>query len=201
MNSRRLSPQPISTPASLPYAGEVLPGLWVGKLMSTMHLANLAQKSTNVSPGSMDKVTVSVISILAAPAMIQLVTRALEEQRRLKNDSTNHVEDDRTPRINMEINHKVIPLRDNVDSDLTSMLPEALVAIDEALGIDDRRICLVHCAMGASRSVSVIVAYLLSRHSHTFNTFDEALRHVRTVRPQAMPNSGFEMELRKLIKK
>ena len=121
--------------------------------------------------------------------------RTVTTQRRLQGDATsNNAADDRSRRITIGINHIVIPLKDTVDSDL-SLLPNALTAIDEALGNnvtlsspstndclptefdhDDekyhnqRRICLVHCARGASRSVSVIVAYLLSRHSHAFNT-------------------------------
>lgn len=131
-----------------------------------------------------------------------MTTKALEEQRRiLLNDDT----------IITSINHVVIPLKDTVNSDLKSILPNAMSAIDEALfdhhrcsDIEDwhhnpqTRICLVHCAKGKSRSVAIIVAYLLTRHSHSFTTFDEALRHIRTVRPQALPNIGFSVILRQL---
>lgn len=206
-------------------AGEVLPGLWVGNLMSAFHLGHLAQESTDIGSSSTDRrvaVVVTVISVLSNPNLIKLVTDALEGQRRLKVGkpaTSNNAENYRYRRIIIGINHIVIPLKDTVDSDLSS-LPNALTAIDEALGKnvtlsspstndclptdfdrDDvkyhnqRRICLVHCARGASRSVSVIVAYLISRYSHAFNTFDEALRHVRTVRPQAIPNVGFAREL------
>jgi hypothetical protein len=209
-------------PDVLNAAGEVLPGLWVGNLMSAFHLGHLAQESTNNGSSSTERVVVTVISVLSNPNLIKLVTDALEDQRRLQGDATNiNAAADRSRRINIEINHIVIHLKDTVRSDLSSLLPNALAAIDEALGKnvtisspstnnyllpefnhDDekfhnqQRICLVHCAKGASRSVSVIVAYLLSRHSHTFNTFDEALRHLRTVRPQALPNGGFATELR-----
>ena len=47
-----------------------------------------------------------------------------------------------------------------------------------------------------ARSVSVVIGYLLSRHSNRFKTFDDALRHVRTVRPMACPNIGFALALR-----
>ena len=57
--------------------------------------------------------------------------------------------------------------------------------------------CLVHCAKGASRSVSVVIGYLLSRYPGRFQSFSEALEHVRTVRPQAMPNVKFAIDLRK----
>ena len=72
---------------------------------------------------------------------------------------------------------------------------------DEKKNSDNiQRICLVHCAKGASRSVSVVMAYLMSRHSDRFKSFDEALSHIRTVRPQASPNIGFALELRKFEK-
>ena len=193
--------------------------------MSAFHLGHLAQESTNIGSSSTDRAVVTVISVLSNPNLITLVTNALEGQRRLQGDATsNNAADDRSRGINIDINHIVIPLKDTVDSDLSSLLPNAFAAIDEALGKnvtlsspstnndcpltefyhDDgeyhnqQRICLVHCAQGVSRSVSVIVAYLLSRHSHTFNTFDEALQHLRTVRPQALPNGGFAMELRRM---
>ena len=107
----------------------------------------------------------------------------------------------------------VIPLKDTVESDLLSILPNVMEAIDAALdgntinnpsksgtvhSDDDnsKRVCLVMCAKGASRSVSVIIGYLLSRHSNRFKTFDDALKHVRTVRPMACPNIGFSLALR-----
>ena len=189
--------------------------------MSVFLLGYLAQKSTKIGSSSADKVVVTVISVLSNPNLIRLVTTALEEQQRLQSDATNNAADNQSRGVYIDINHDVFPLKDTVDSDLSSLLPDALAAIDVALGknttplspstnnclLNDfnhdndkchnlQRICLVHCAKGVSRSVSVIVAYLLSRHSDRFHTFDVALQHVRTVRPQAMPNVGFAMELR-----
>lgn len=124
--------------------------------------------------------------------------------------------------IGIDIRHIEVPLRDSLDSDLMSVLSEALAAIDEALGVcqhsinrrrnkwlekdslspteDDFRICLVHCAKGVSRSVSIIIGYLLSRHSNQFPSFDAALKHVRSVRPPAMPNVRFAVDLRRYAK-
>ena len=184
-----------------------------------------------------------------------------------------------TTTMELEIHHVIIHLKDSLQSDLKSVLPEALASIDEALGCMDtsggktsfagdettintkesisagiadsgsrhveesssfsnmstdrssmtpttapntkqpstkirssngddekhkhtensnnvHRVCLVHCAKGQSRSVSIIIAYLLSRHSHKFKTFNKALTHVRSVRPMAMPNVGFALVLR-----
>jgi predicted protein tyrosine phosphatase len=190
-------------------AGEVLPGLWVGNLMSVYNLIRLIQQRSNefgsISTTNESKeVAVTVISVLSNPNLISRTTKALDEQCRQKNGGSKIT----------SINHIVIPLKDTVDSDLKSILPSALSAIDEALLFDhhrcsdnedcnhnpQRRICLVHCAKGESRSVAIIVAYLLTRHSHAFTTFDEALQHIRTVRPQAMPNIGFSMILRQMAR-
>ncbi|EGO55818.1 hypothetical protein NEUTE1DRAFT_86514 [Neurospora tetrasperma FGSC 2508] len=64
---------------------------------------------------------------------------------------------------------------------------------------------LVHCAMGKSRSVSAIVAYLLWKHPHRFGRSDpstparravtQAINWVRQTRPIAEPNDGFMEQL------
>ncbi|KAL2022182.1 hypothetical protein VTK56DRAFT_6011 [Thermocarpiscus australiensis] len=64
---------------------------------------------------------------------------------------------------------------------------------------------LVHCAMGKSRSVSAVIAYLLWKHPHRFGRSDptttgqravaQALQWVRETRPIAEPNDGFMSQL------
>ena len=52
---------------------------------------------------------------------------------------------------------------------------------------------LVHCAAGISRSVSMVQAYLM----HTHNMPEEdALMHIRRVRPQANPDPSFRRQLK-----
>ncbi|KAK0611855.1 protein-tyrosine phosphatase-like protein [Immersiella caudata] len=63
----------------------------------------------------------------------------------------------------------------------------------------------VHCAMGKSRSVSAIIAYLLWKHPHRFGRANpttkprqaviKALQWVRDTRPIAEPNDGFMRQL------
>lgn len=59
----------------------------------------------------------------------------------------------------------------------------------------DTRI-LVHCHAGISRSVSMIVALLITEYGYSYN---DALAHIRRHRPEAEPNPGFEKQLRALI--
>ncbi|KAH6855538.1 protein-tyrosine phosphatase-like protein [Chaetomium sp. MPI-CAGE-AT-0009] len=64
---------------------------------------------------------------------------------------------------------------------------------------------LVHCAMGKSRSVTAVLAYLLWKHPHRFGKADptttaqqavaQALQWVRETRPVAEPNDGFMRQL------
>ena len=118
----------------------------------------------------------------------------------------------------MKVHHITVPLRDSIDADLLGVLNETSNRIDEALGKfslqstpkknetnigaastgdEEANLCLVHCAKGASRSVSVVIGYLLSRYPSIFQSFTDALEHVRKVRPQAMPNVKFAIDLRK----
>lgn len=52
---------------------------------------------------------------------------------------------------------------------------------------------LVHCAFGISRSCTLVMAFLMSRRG---KSFDEALETIRKGRPFAMPNMGFEGQLK-----
>lgn len=52
---------------------------------------------------------------------------------------------------------------------------------------------LVHCFKGLSRSVSLVIYYMVTRLG--FSSVDLALSHIQKVRPEVHPNSGF---LRKL---
>jgi dual specificity phosphatase 12 len=64
---------------------------------------------------------------------------------------------------------------------------------------------LVHCAMGKSRSVTAVIAYLLWKHPHRFgkasptttaqDAVAQALEWVRQTRPVAEPNDGFMCQL------
>jgi atypical dual specificity phosphatase len=51
---------------------------------------------------------------------------------------------------------------------------------------------LVHCMWGQSRSVSFVIHYLMKTYGVSYQ---DALHHVRRMRPRAQPNPYFEMEL------
>ena len=81
---------------------------------------------------------------------------------------------------------------DDIDSEqLQPELDEGVLFIENAL--TKGGVVLVHCTAGRSRSVAVVVAYLIR---HRKLTYDDALLHVQSIRPWATPNKGFELQLR-----
>ena len=54
---------------------------------------------------------------------------------------------------------------------------------------------MVHCYQGKSRSVAIIMAYLIIKHGFSV---ESSLERIRLVRPLAEPNTGFLSALRAL---
>lgn len=52
---------------------------------------------------------------------------------------------------------------------------------------------LIHCNEGQSRSVSVILYYLMTKHNYSF---DNALKYIQNIKPDANPNYSFQQALR-----
>ncbi|TKX18641.1 tyrosine-protein phosphatase [Elsinoe australis] len=87
--------------------------------------------------------------------------------------------------------HHVVEIDDVDDENLLEHLPPCIKFIQD--GLDTGGGVLVHCAMGKSRSATVVIAYLMKR-------FDigpkEALAKLREARPFVDPNDGFVEQLR-----
>lgn len=64
--------------------------------------------------------------------------------------------------------------------------------IHTALSSSDDAVVLVHCAMGVSRSASLVCAYIM-RHERL--TVTHALAAMRAIRAQVAPNAGFIQQL------
>jgi protein-tyrosine phosphatase len=67
--------------------------------------------------------------------------------------------------------------------------------IEDALTSNDSACVLVHCASGVSRSVALVIHYLMHKQGSSCN---EALLHIRAVHPAAQPNQGFLSQLEAL---
>jgi len=82
-----------------------------------------------------------------------------------------------------------IPIIDWGDQNLLEHFDEVFPFIDEGIAQGS---VLVHCALGVSRSPSVIIGYLISRHSMSYQ---DAMQLVATLRPIIGPNDGFLRQL------
>lgn len=86
----------------------------------------------------------------------------------------------------------VINIDDDEGADIIQHFPASNDFIQQ--GLDSGGGVLVHCAMGKSRSATLILAYLLSTSPQT-HTPISALMHLRLARPIAEPNPGFMDQL------
>ncbi|KAI9453346.1 phosphotyrosine protein [Russula earlei] len=85
-----------------------------------------------------------------------------------------------------------VPLHDAPFAELAAHLPRTTRYIALALRSSPDARVLVHCAMGASRSVAVVCGYLIAVHGlHPA----QALELVRARRAAAAPNRGFVDQL------
>ncbi|KAK4696769.1 hypothetical protein P7C71_g1204, partial [Lecanoromycetidae sp. Uapishka_2] len=87
--------------------------------------------------------------------------------------------------------HHIVELDDVEDENVIEHFAGCNAFIQE--GLDAGGGVLVHCAMGKSRSTTLLIAYLLSTHPNL--TPSTALTQIRQTRPFAEPNSGFMEQL------
>jgi gamma-glutamylcyclotransferase (GGCT)/AIG2-like uncharacterized protein YtfP len=86
-----------------------------------------------------------------------------------------------------------VAISDNNVDDIARFFPQSLAFIDAALTGGGR--VLVHCSSGASRSTTVLTAYLMQ---HTGRTLRDALFHVSARRPVIVPSTTFFAQLQQL---
>uniref|UniRef100_A0A1J3I921 Dual specificity protein phosphatase 1B n=1 Tax=Noccaea caerulescens TaxID=107243 RepID=A0A1J3I921_NOCCA len=86
--------------------------------------------------------------------------------------------------------YKVIEVVDRSETDLTVYFDECFSFMEQA--IQSGGGVLVHCFMGISRSVTIVVAYLMKKHGMGYS---KAMQLVRSRRSQACPNLGFVSQL------
>ncbi|XP_056174959.1 dual specificity protein phosphatase 1-like isoform X1 [Syzygium oleosum] len=91
--------------------------------------------------------------------------------------------------------YKVIAVGDREDTNIREHFDECFEFIDEAKRLGGG--VLVHCFVGKSRSVTIVVAYLMKKHGMSLS---QALEHVKSRRRQASPNSGFISQLQEYEK-
>jgi len=129
-------------------------------------------------------------------------------------------------RKNSKISYLKIPVGDTPDVDILQYLDQTTSFIIQALAKKDttarlegkhpdgttctptstyestsaspstgcRNVVLVHCEWGVSRSTTILVAYFIREFGWSIR---QSLKHIRSCRPQASPNSGFLKQLKK----
>lgn len=93
----------------------------------------------------------------------------------------------------VEIQRLHCEIDDNPFEDLLMVLDGLCAWIDDALDVLSTNKVLVHCIQGISRSGAIIIAYLMRKHSLTY---ESALATARKSRAIILPNSGFVDQLR-----
>lgn len=85
-----------------------------------------------------------------------------------------------------------IPMKDNRTENLLNHLPKAFEFIDKVL-LNNEKI-LVHCQAGISRSVSIVMAWIIWNEK---KTVEDTYEIIKLHRPQASPNLNFWIQLQK----
>ena len=104
------------------------------------------------------------------------------------------IEDSQLLKYPPEIEHKLIKISDLPRENIIKYFGECLLFID-----DDKKV-LVHCFAGASRSATIIIAYLMWKKQLDYI---ESFRILEKIRPSIYPNYGFVRQLKifdKLLK-
>ena len=83
-----------------------------------------------------------------------------------------------------------VPINDIVSANILPYLPGATTFIHEQLTVHS---VLVHCMAGVSRSVTVVLAYLVRYQNMSLN---DAYQHVKQRHPESAPNTGFWVQLK-----
>jgi predicted protein tyrosine phosphatase len=90
----------------------------------------------------------------------------------------------------IDLHYLDVHILDLPEEPLSCHFAKCFEFIDEAL--KNGRV-LVHCNAGISRSVSIVVAFLMCRRQ---KSLFEAISQVKAARPRAQPNAGFVKQLK-----
>ncbi|KAJ3425579.1 dual specificity protein phosphatase [Anaeramoeba flamelloides] len=90
---------------------------------------------------------------------------------------------------------KNLPIWDDPEWDLLSILEECFDFIDKAIKSDGN--VLVHCHAGISRSAAVVIGYVMKTQK---KNYEDAYSFVKEKRRWAFPNEGFVKQLKTLDK-
>ena len=87
---------------------------------------------------------------------------------------------------------KNIELEDNIFSE-KEMINTAKKVFNMINSFDEN--ILIHCNEGKSRSVSIIIYYLIKQYNYSY---DKAYNYIKNIKSDVCPNIAFQNELRKI---
>lgn len=90
-----------------------------------------------------------------------------------------------------QFTYKQIQIYDMPTCSIIDYFPECIEFIDQALEGGGR--VFVHCAMGVSRSATIVIAYLMCKKEYRWRS---ALQFVTSKHPETQPNFGFIDQLK-----
>ena len=83
-----------------------------------------------------------------------------------------------------------VDVHDTIDEPISEHFDTLIVWIHNSSQPPNK--CLVHCAMGISRSVTIMCAYLIQKFKISYET---AIKKIQDIRENAKPNIGFQKQL------
>lgn len=95
------------------------------------------------------------------------------------------------PAYPKEFKYLNIDTRDSVNEDLKQYFDESYEFIEDA--VNNGGNVIVHCAMGISRSSTIVIAYLIRKERISYERAYEMVKEKRNI---IEPNEGFKLQLR-----
>lgn len=97
-----------------------------------------------------------------------------------------------SPLYPYQFEYRLIELLDIPSEDIINKFEKILPDIYDVI-VKQNKSVLVHCIAGASRSATIVAAYLIKYHDMTVDT---ALQHMKNLREEINPNKGYIKQLR-----
>lgn len=117
-----------------------------------------------------------------------------DEFKKLEIDVVINCCNDYTHRGNKKFVYENYPIDDGVDASISKYLDPIADSIHNH--ISNQSNIYVHCLHGRSRSVSILIYYLIKYENMSY---DQAYTKILSIRPMISPNSNFIQEICKYI--
>jgi protein-tyrosine phosphatase len=173
------------------YMGEFSHGMWIGNLQSIKYILDHPEVAADV--GTTEATTSAscttswtIISVLESDQLLDYVSDLIRQQQQ-------------QPVRRLVVRyHFTWKLPDtNQAHFLSDTLLQVLAYMDESIQSNNtiHSKCLVHCAMGISRSAAVCAAWLMHNNQCGVRSLADAMAVLRCVRPGVQPNMGLTAAL------